>query len=146
MKFYNQVVHICFRNKTTLKGGFITSGEGGIRTHAPLRTNGFQDRLVMTTSIPLRTLLDYLNKIFSGCQQLFLIFFIFLFCFFQTPLFKRFSPIYISSGVVIFILVSSPSITYTASSRYLSHTQASSVILSSTTSLSRFPYASKSIL
>ena len=30
------------------------NGEGGIRTHAPLRTNGFQDRLVMTTSIPLR--------------------------------------------------------------------------------------------
>ena len=30
------------------------SGEDGIRTHAPLRTNGFQDRLVMTTSIPLR--------------------------------------------------------------------------------------------
>ena len=30
-------------------------GEGGIRTHAPLRTNGFQDRLVMTTSIPLQT-------------------------------------------------------------------------------------------
>ncbi len=29
------------------------NGEGGIRTHAPLRTNGFQDRLVMTTSIPL---------------------------------------------------------------------------------------------
>ncbi len=30
------------------------NGEGGIRTHAPFRTNGFQDRLVMTTSIPLR--------------------------------------------------------------------------------------------
>ena len=30
------------------------SGEGGIRTHVPLRTNGFQDRLVMTSSIPLR--------------------------------------------------------------------------------------------
>lgn len=30
-----------------------SSGESGIRTHAPLRTNGFQDRLVMTTSIPL---------------------------------------------------------------------------------------------
>ena len=29
------------------------NAEGGIRTHAPLRTNGFQDRLVMTTSIPL---------------------------------------------------------------------------------------------
>ena len=32
---------------------YLTSGESGIRTHAPLRTNGFQDRLVMTTSIPL---------------------------------------------------------------------------------------------
>ena len=32
----------------------ISGGEGGIRTHAPFRTNGFQDRLVMTTSIPLR--------------------------------------------------------------------------------------------
>ena len=33
---------------------FFCNGEGGIRTHAPFRTNGFQDRLVMTTSIPLR--------------------------------------------------------------------------------------------
>ena len=32
----------------------VCSGESGIRTHAPLRTNGFQDRLVMTTSISLR--------------------------------------------------------------------------------------------
>ena len=31
----------------------MPSGESGIRTHAPFRTNGFQDRLVMTTSIPL---------------------------------------------------------------------------------------------
>ena len=31
----------------------LVGGEGGIRTHAPFRTNGFQDRLVMTTSIPL---------------------------------------------------------------------------------------------
>ena len=36
--------------------GQKNNGEGGIRTHVPLRTNGFQDRLVMTTSIPLRTL------------------------------------------------------------------------------------------
>ena len=28
-------------------------GEGGIRTHAGFHPNGFQDRLVMTTSIPL---------------------------------------------------------------------------------------------
>ena len=31
----------------------FSNAEGGIRTHAPSRTNGFQDRLVMTTSIPL---------------------------------------------------------------------------------------------
>ena len=30
-----------------------SGGAGGIRTHVPLRTNGFQDRLVMTTSIQL---------------------------------------------------------------------------------------------
>ena len=36
------------------------SGEGGIRTHAPLRTNGFQDRLVMTTSISLQQ--HFLNQ------------------------------------------------------------------------------------
>ena len=29
------------------------NGEGGIRTHAGLHPNGFQDRLVMTASIPL---------------------------------------------------------------------------------------------
>ena len=36
------------------------NGESGIRTHAPLRTNGFQDRLVMTTSISLQQ--HFLNQ------------------------------------------------------------------------------------
>ena len=36
--------------------GSINGGTGGIRTHAPFRTNGFQDRLVMTASIPLHEL------------------------------------------------------------------------------------------
>ena len=39
----------------------LTSGESGIRTHAPLRTNGFQDRLVMTTSISLQTCFSILQ-------------------------------------------------------------------------------------
>ena len=39
---------------------YYRNGEGGIRTHAPLRTNGFQDRLVMTTSIPLHIVADLL--------------------------------------------------------------------------------------
>ena len=43
------LLHICFKAKE--------SAGGGIRTHAPLRTNGFQDRLVMTTSIPLHIMI-----------------------------------------------------------------------------------------
>ena len=54
----------------------LSSGENGIRTHAPLRTNGFQDRLVMTTSISLhfcRFISDkeYFNTLFYICQQFF---------------------------------------------------------------------------
>ena len=44
-----QVLFLIFFNRCIWQ-----SGESGIRTHAPLRTNGFQDRLVMTTSISLQ--------------------------------------------------------------------------------------------
>ena len=47
------IMQVSGRPFKCLRGG-PARGEGGIRTHAPLRTNGFQDRLVMTTSIPLR--------------------------------------------------------------------------------------------
>ena len=40
---------------------FNYGAEGGIRTHAGVNPNGFQDRLVMTTSIPLRECLDILT-------------------------------------------------------------------------------------
>ena len=43
------------KKTTNIVGG--SSAEGGIRTHVPFRTNGFQDRLVMTTSIPLHLLI-----------------------------------------------------------------------------------------
>ncbi len=43
-------------------------GAGGIRTHVPLRTNGFQDRLVMTTSIQLRVP-EYFTVFLLGFQQ-----------------------------------------------------------------------------
>ncbi len=43
------VCHILLRN---LQCKF-QSGEDGIRTHAPVKTNGFQDRPVMTASVPL---------------------------------------------------------------------------------------------
>ena len=103
----------------------VSSGEGGIRTHAPLRTNGFQDRLVMTTSIPLHASIftnfsvrsannDYSIRSGFSCQQLF-----FIFCNFLLVLQKRaFFLIYTrlsscinafavsrSSGVVILIFL-----------------------------------------
>ena len=43
------------------------NAEGGIRTHVPVRTNGFQDRLVMTTSIPLHNLYSVVSL--SLCQR-----------------------------------------------------------------------------
>ena len=106
----------------------LDSGEGGIRTHAPLRTNGFQDRLVMTTSIPL-----HIQPILSRCRCLFVaslssarfiiykhplsvnnffqLFLFFYFIFsealenkgFQAYYFFKISAIFKSSGVVILI-------------------------------------------
>ena len=43
--------------------------EGGIRTHVGVNPNGFQDRLVMTTSIPLRLLLNNINTTYLICQE-----------------------------------------------------------------------------
>ena len=59
------------------------NGESGIRTHAPFRTNGFQDRLVMTTSISLQSALSnvLINNTpqYHFCQAFFQVFFVFLF-------------------------------------------------------------------
>ena len=46
------------------------NAEGGIRTHAPLRTNGFQDRLVMTTSIPLHIHLCSQETVFLSASEI----------------------------------------------------------------------------
>ena len=62
------------------------SGESGIRTHAPLRTNGFQDRLVMTTSISLQTRSVIIQHCFSFVKYFFLNFFYFFFCSIQCHL------------------------------------------------------------
>ena len=55
-----------FYKIVVLTHSLVWNGESGIRTHAPLRTNGFQDRLVMTTSISLlkRALLFYQSFLF----------------------------------------------------------------------------------
>ena len=66
--------------------GQKVSGEGGIRTHAPLRTNGFQDRLVMTTSIPLRNCLIIISHQANNVKHLFLFFQKIYFYFFKKIL------------------------------------------------------------
>ena len=89
----------------------IKNGEGGIRTHAPFRTNGFQDRLVMTTSIPLRICFarisakKILPSTFVSVNNYFNFFSFFSFQMFDVPCFKYISAISISSGVVIFIFL-----------------------------------------
>ena len=88
----------------------MPSGESGIRTHAPFRTNGFQDRLVMTTSISLRMCVlslchlccspddkSYSNKKVCYCQHIFTQF---LFYFFKM----RKSPFYHVFGLFLFLL------------------------------------------
>ena len=52
--YFSTVARIAFYYYIITWYSHAMNGEGGIRTHVPLRTNGFQDRLVMTTSIPLQ--------------------------------------------------------------------------------------------
>ena len=59
---------------------FNVNAGGGIRTHVPLRTNGFQDRLVMTTSIPLHLFnlsldTNYITTTHGHCQLNFIFFY-----------------------------------------------------------------------
>ena len=78
---------------------FSTSGESGIRTHAPLRTNGFQDRLVMTTSISLHMHFSVFRASLSA-QDIFY----HRIPYMSTPnlyFFKKVSAMSRSSGVVI---------------------------------------------
>ena len=89
----------------------LTNGESGIRTHAPLRTNGFQDRLVMTTSIPLQLIFhtDFVSakcilpSLFFHVNILLQVFFCFSSFFRNSLFFIMISAISRSSGVVIFI-------------------------------------------
>ena len=57
--------HLGTSPRVDIMNSIMMNGEGGIRTHAPLRTNGFQDRLVMTTSIPLQASVFVRRKIYT---------------------------------------------------------------------------------
>ena len=70
---------------------FVPSGESGIRTHAPFRTNGFQDRLVMTASISLQTCFSILQDKKRFVKS----FFIYFSCFFLIFL------LFISSSIIV---------------------------------------------
>ena len=49
---------------------FTFGGVGGIRTHVPVRANGFRDRPVMTASIPLRILAVKMLQAAASCGGL----------------------------------------------------------------------------
>ena len=53
-KFLNNIIFIVWFQEESHWFSDLRSGEDGIRTHVPVRTNGFQDRRVMTTSLPLQ--------------------------------------------------------------------------------------------
>ena len=60
----------CIKEKEQVCNLFFFFGaEGGIRTHVGVNPNGFQDRLVMTTSIPLRLSLNNINTTVLICQE-----------------------------------------------------------------------------
>ncbi len=74
LDYYITFQQCCQAKSFLFFDAFASNGEGGIRTHAPLRTNGFQDRLVMTTSIPLHERLYKSTSSKSLCQDVFLFF------------------------------------------------------------------------
>ena len=92
--------------------GQKVSGEGGIRTHAPLRTNGFQDRLVMTTSIPLRNCLIIISHQANNVKHLFL--------FFQKNFTPRESLVFIGFFQNIIIIFTYQYQIYLISNQYIS--------------------------
>ena len=51
--------HLSVKKEFRTENSFLQSGEDGIRTHAPVKTNGFQDRPVMTASVPLLSTSTY---------------------------------------------------------------------------------------
>ena len=89
------------------------SGESGIRTHAPLRTNGFQDRLVMTTSISLRMCVvcvspddkSYSNKKGCYCQHIFTQFLIYIFQVRKSPILSAFAAFSFSARIQFFLRI-----------------------------------------
>ena len=65
-KIPTNVVYVIYTTQRS-----VYSGEDGIRTHVPVRTNGFQDRLVMTASIPLRIVLLPIEMFISREQMIY---------------------------------------------------------------------------
>ena len=69
-KFLNIIIFSIWFQEKSLCFSDLRSGEDGIRTHVPVRTNGFQDRRVMTTSLPLQTVAQHLLKSWSALDSL----------------------------------------------------------------------------
>ena len=86
-------------------GYFSKNGEGGIRTHAPFRTNGFQDRLVMTASISLQTCFSILQdkkRFVKSFFNLFFLVFLTLLLFISSSVIISCLPEYVNTFFIFF--------------------------------------------
>ena len=81
------------------------NGESGIRTHAPFRTNGFQDRLVMTASISLQTCFSILQdkkRFVKSFFNLFFLVFLTLLLFISSSVIISCLPEYVNTFFIFF--------------------------------------------
>ena len=81
------------------------NGESGIRTHAPFRTNGFQDRLVMTASISLQTCFSILQdkkRFVKSFFNLFFLVFLILLLFISSSVIISWLVIYVNTFFIFF--------------------------------------------
>ena len=92
---FGQLGYFSELKKYSIEDRIRSSGEDGIRTHAPFRTNGFQDRLVMTTSIPLHVVRLSVSALIILANPFKCVntFFHFFYFFFYTPFFPPSLPL-----------------------------------------------------
>ena len=81
------------------------NGESGIRTHAPFRTNGFQDRLVMTASISLQTCFSIIQdkkRFVKSFLNLFFLVFLTLLLFISSSVIISWLEVYVNTFFIFF--------------------------------------------
>ena len=102
---FSQLGYFSKLPKSFFRMSICLSGEGGIRTHAPFRTNGFQDRLVMTASISLQTCFSILQdkkRFVKSFFNLFFLAFLILLLFISSSVIVSCLPEYVNTFFIFF--------------------------------------------